>query len=243
MERAEWLQQVRQMTEAIYDYVSPEYWVNYGFYENKTHLKHLNQFLAAFPKGVSILSAACGAGRYDGILFDAGLEVLGIDQSSGMLSRAQQRFPGVRYAQMALQQMSFHEQFAGILCMDAMEHISPEDWPDILVRFHDALQPGGLLYFSIEQRDEDEVQASYDRAQAMGLPVVYGELADGVQACYDRVKGLASEAVPGQPVTVEVYHYYPDRDQVCVWLRQSGLSLVEQGTGSGYFHFIARRSE
>ncbi len=241
MNRAEWLRHVREMTEAIYDYISPEYWVNYGFYENQTQLKYLNQFLTSLPKGAPILSAACGAGRYDGTLLDAGFGVAGIDQSAGMLSRARQRFPAVRYEQIALQDMSFHEQFAGILCMDAMEHIAPEDWPDILARFHDALQPGGLLYFTVEQPDEEEVRVSYERAQAMGLPVVYGELADGVQACYERVRGSASEAIPGQPVSVEVYHYYPNLDQVGAWVRQAGLSLEEQGTGSGYYHFIVRR--
>ena len=35
MERAEWLKQMREMTEALYDHISPEYWSKFGLYENK----------------------------------------------------------------------------------------------------------------------------------------------------------------------------------------------------------------
>ena len=35
MERAEWLKQMREMTEALYDHISPEYWVKFGLYENE----------------------------------------------------------------------------------------------------------------------------------------------------------------------------------------------------------------
>ena len=30
MERAEWLKQMRSMAEALYDQVSPQYWVSFG---------------------------------------------------------------------------------------------------------------------------------------------------------------------------------------------------------------------
>ncbi len=241
MEREDWLQHIRQMTEAIYDYVSPEYWVNFGFYENQAHIEYLKQFLAALPRAGSILSAACGAGRYDGMLLDAGFRVVGIDQSAGMLARAHERFPAIRYEQIALQDMDFHGEFVGAICMDAMEHISPEDWPGIMRRFHAALQRGGLLYFTVEEADAEALQASYEQAKSMGLPVVFGELADGVQARYDQVKGLRSAGIPGQPVSAEVYHYYPSPDQVRLWLDGAGLVLQEHGTGSGYHHFMACR--
>ena len=38
MERAEWLKQMRTKAETLYDQISPQYWVTFGFYENETHL-------------------------------------------------------------------------------------------------------------------------------------------------------------------------------------------------------------
>ena len=241
MDRAEWLTQMRALSESLYDRIAPEYWITFGFYENAAHLECLHKFLALVPAPGTLLSAACGAGRYDGLLLDAGHTVLGIDQSSGMLSRARERFPAARYERLGLQEMDFHESFDGAICMDAMEHIPPEDWPGIMQGFHDALKPGGLLYFTVEMPEPDTLQSSYDRARAMGLPVVFGELADEVQASYEHVKSLPSPITPADLDGEVVYHYYPGPDQVHAWLTQSGLILDEQGTGSGYYHFLARR--
>lgn len=171
---------------------------------------------------------------------EAGHTVLGIDQSEGMLRRARERFPQVRYEQIGLQEMDFHEAFDGAICMDAMENVCPEDWPGILAGFQKALKPGGLLYFTLEQPDTD-LQASYERARAMGLPVVFGELADKVDAAYEQVKEMPSPGVPGELVARSVYHYYPSLEQVRAWIGQAGLALVEEGTGNEYAHFLVRK--
>lgn len=242
MDRAEWLKQMRSMSEALYDHISPEYWVNFGFYENEAHQEYLQKFLGRIGKGGTILSAACGAGRYDGTLLEAGHSVVGIDQSAGMLMRARERFPQVKYEKIGLQEMDFYEAFEGVICMDAMEHVCPEDWPGIMKGFSEALKPGGVLYFTLEVPDTDEVEASYERAKAMELPVVFGELADEVEASYERVKALScSPGEPGELASVSVYHFYPSLDQARAWIEQAGLAIEEEGTGSGYHHFVARK--
>lgn len=241
MDRAEWLKQMRQMSEALYDHISPEYWVNFGLAENNTHLEYLQKFLGRIVKGGTILSAACGAGRYDGMLLEAGHTVVGIDQSSGMLARAREVFPQARYEKMGLQEMDFPEAFDGAICMDAMEHVCPEDWPGIMRNFHQALKRGGILYFTAEVPHPDEVQASYERARAMGLPVLYGEIADRVQTQYERAKAVASPGVPGELADGAVYHFYPSLEQVRDWIAQAGMSTEEEGEGSGYHHFLVRK--
>jgi 2-polyprenyl-3-methyl-5-hydroxy-6-metoxy-1,4-benzoquinol methylase len=241
MERAEWLKQMRSMAEALYDRLSPEYWVSFGFYENETHRQYLQKFLERVVPGGSILSAGCGAGRYDGLLLNAGHRVVGIDQSAGMLERAKEHFPQIRYERMGLQEIDFREAFAGVICIDALEHVCPEDYPGILRNFQQALVPGGVLYFTVDTAAADELQAAYERAQAQGLPVVPGEVVDQVSEAYEQVQA-AGEPPQSELTDKAVYHYYPPLDQVRTWLDQAGLVIEEEGPGSGYYHFIASKA-
>ncbi|HEX9018290.1 MAG TPA: class I SAM-dependent methyltransferase [Anaerolineaceae bacterium] len=237
---------MREMTEALYDYVSPEYWVKFGLYENAAQLNYLQKFLGKLGAGGTILSAACGAGRYDGLLLEAGHSVVGIDQSAGMLALAREHFPQARYEKVGLQEIARHPayqaMFEGAICMDAMEHICPEDWPGIVRGFAGALKPDGVLYFTVEISDAEEVETSYKRAVEMGLPVVYGELADKVEASYQRVIAAKPASEPGERVEVAVYHYYPTTAQVWEWIAAAGMVIEEEGAGSGYYHFITKNA-
>jgi SAM-dependent methyltransferase len=240
MERTEWLKRIRETVEGLYDHISPEYWVRYGFYENESHLEYLQKFLKRVPSHSNVLSAACGAGRYDGILLEAGHKVVGIDQSAGMLKRARERFPEAHYEKVGLHEMNFHAEFDGAICMDALEHVFPEDWQVILRGFHAALKPGGFLYFTAELPDTD-LNAAYERAQTMGLPVVFGELADEVESSYEQVKTFKPSEVPDELAGVAAYHYYPSLEQVRTWLAEAGFVIEEEGTGNGYEHIVVRK--
>ncbi len=237
MERAEWLKRMRSISETMYDKFAPLYWVEYGLVDYPTHYAFLDKFLKKVAPGGPLLSAGCGAGRYDGLLSDAGHPVMGIDLSEGMLKRAQEHFPQVRYQKMALQEMAFHEQFDGVICVDAMEHIFPEDYPHILRKFQEALKPGGMLYFTVENSPAEELETAYQRAKALGLPVVYGELVDEVDTAYAQTLTGAPDA----PTDGAAYHFYPALEQVREWLGQAGLKIEEEGSGSGYDHFMAQK--
>ncbi len=194
------------------------------------HCEYLRKFLGLVGQRSLILSAACGAGRFDGLLVEAGHSVAGIDQSAGMLARAREhfppeQFPQIRYEKLSLQEMDFYEEFDGAICMDALEHICPEDWPGILRGFHAALKPGGPLYFTADVREAAEVETAYQHALAMGLPVVYGEIADEVDAAYQR----ALEG--GEVVDQCVYHFCPPLEQVRAWLDQAGLAIWRKAWG------------
>lgn len=79
---------------------------------------------------------------------------------------------------MGLQEMDLREAFDGVICIHAMEHVCPEDWPGIVRKFREALKPGGVLYFTVDVTGADELEGAYERAKAQGLPVVFGEVAD-----------------------------------------------------------------
>jgi SAM-dependent methyltransferase len=246
MDRVDWLKKLRAQAETLYDHLAPAYWVTFGLYANVTHLRFLEKFLERLDAQSKVLDAACGAGRYDGVLLAAGHQVLGTDQSAAMLVRAcevfpKERFPQLSYAQVGLQELDFHAEFDGAICVDAMEHVSPEDWPDILARFHRALRPGGPLYITVDLADWDEVNEAYARATALGLPVVLGEVVDPLAAAYEQTMALDWQEVSGAQSDRAVYHYYPPAEQVRTWLDQAGFALEEEATGDGYAHLLARK--
>jgi ubiquinone/menaquinone biosynthesis C-methylase UbiE len=222
MERAVWLRKLQRECEAKYDGYAPLYWEKYGLYSNVTHRQFLEKLLSLLPAKSNVLDAACGAGRYESFLLDKGYRVTGVDQSAGMLARAGQKFAQVRYVKMGVQQIAYRETFDGVICIDAMENIPPEDWPVVMANFYRALKPGGYLYFTaetIENADEDEMRQAYEQAKQAGLPVVYGERLDE-----------------------EVYHYHPSNEQVRSWVRQSGFEIIEEANGEiWYYHILVRK--
>jgi SAM-dependent methyltransferase len=244
------LHKVRIQAEALYDHIAPAYWVKFGMDLDPTHRQFMEKFLGRLGLQSTILDAACGAGLYDGMLLEAGHSVLGIDQSDGMLAQArehypQERFPDLRYAKMGLQEMEFQAIFDGVICMDALEHICPEDWPGILANFHKALKPGGILYITVDALELGEYRGAYERAKAMGLPVVFGEEADELDEVYTLAMALESldeNAILGEKLDLSVYHYHPSMEQVGIWFNQAGLAIEEEGTGKWYVHVLARKN-
>ncbi len=241
MERSEWLKGMRAHAEALYDDLAPAYWVTFGMYANAAHRQFIDEFLRQLGPESAILDAACGAGRYDGMLLEPGHTVLGIDQSGRMIARAREhfppeRFPRLRYAKVGLQEMHFESEFDGAICIDALEHVCPEDWPVILGNFQRALRPGGVLYVTVEIAEPAEVSEAYERARAVGLPVVLGEVTDGIDLASSKTTTSDPQGNPA------VYHYYPAQDQVRTWMHQAGLTIQEEGTGDGYWHLLQRKN-
>jgi SAM-dependent methyltransferase len=219
MDRSEWLREKRRETEELYTTIwAPLYGDQFGLYANTTHQHFMRRFLDLLPQPGRILDAGCGAGRYVPMLLEKGHTVLGMDQSQGMLTRLKTFFPALQVEKIGLQEMPYQDKFDGAICMDAMEHVCPEDWPLVLRNFHRALKPHAYLYFTVEIAEADEVQQAFTSAQAAGLPVVYGEWMND-----------------------DVYHYYPSIPQVKDWLRQAGFDLTLEGEGDGYHHLIVHK--
>ena len=196
---------------AAYD----EHW---GSYSNDSHRAMLGRFLALCPPACTILDAACGTDKYWPMILESGRAVHGIDQSQQMLLKASAKFPDVPVEKLGMQEMRFAERFDGIICMDAMEFVFPEDWPLVLENFFRALKPSGHLYFTVELIDEEELRASMEAARAQGLPIVEGELAhqDG-------------------------YHFYPAIAQVRAWAEAAGFAVLDEALGDDYHHMLMRK--
>lgn len=188
-----------------------------------THARMVERFLSLCPSGGEILDAACGTGKYWPMVLAAGRRLHGIDQSAGMLRRAAAKHPEVPTRLGALTDIDERATCDGVMCMDAMEYVPPEEWPAVLAAFRRALRPGGRLYLTVEQIDPAEREAEYRRAAGAGHPVVPGE--------------SVTDSDPGGDVG---YHYYPAREQVLEWLGGAGFELLEETLGDDYLHLIAR---
>ena len=222
MERQAWLRERRQTAEERHDAIHAfTYDDQYGEI-GETHRRFVTDLLEGCPPGGTVLDAACGTGKFFGMVLEAGRRLVGTDQSTGMLARARTRFPAVPLERVGLQELAFENEFDAVMCIDAMENIPPEDWPRVVANLARALRPGGRLYLTVEEVDQRELDEVFAETTAKGLPVVRGELAE---------EGAG-------------YHYYPSRDQVAGWLAGAGLELEAQeyspGDGYGYLHLLAR---
>ncbi len=219
MERSIWLKEKRRVAEVRYDTLhASSYDQNWG-HIHASHQSFFQRFLALCPPGCTILDAACGTGKYWPLILQSGRSVVGIDQSQQMLLQARAKFPHVPTEKKGLQELDFTDAFDGIICVDAMEFVGPEDWPVVLNHFQRALKRNGYLYFTVELIEAEERAHAYSEGQKQGLPVVEGE---------DALEGS--------------YHYYPELGQVRMWASQASFSVIEEGEGDGYQHFLARRA-
>lgn len=221
-DRREWLAERRAAVEQVYTRDAPTYDDGYDPV-TQVHRRLVARLIDTCPEGGTILDAACGMGPYLGVVLDAGREVVGIDQSAGMLDRARAKHPVVQLEQVGLQELAFAAEFDAAMCIDAMEHLPPEDWPRVLANLRRALRPGRHLYLTVEEVDRRELDSAFAKATAAGLPAVYGE--------------DVGEETGG-------YHFYPDREQVRRWLAETGFALVDEVDewldGYGYNHLLVR---
>jgi ubiquinone/menaquinone biosynthesis C-methylase UbiE len=220
VDRQAWLAERRRTTEERHDAVHAfTYDEQYGEI-GPTHRRFVADLLERCPPGGTVLDAACGTGKYFGMVLDAGRRVVGTDQSTGMLARARARHPQVPLERVGLQELGFEAEFDAVMCIDAMENIPPEDWPRVVANLRRALRPGGQLYLTVEEVDDAELDRALADATAQGLPAVRGELAE---------RGAG-------------YHHYPSRQQVRAWLEEGGLLVVAEdtspGDGYGYLHLL-----
>jgi ubiquinone/menaquinone biosynthesis C-methylase UbiE len=221
LDRLAWLSERRAVVESNYDLEAP----TYDSYDPSTpmHRRFVARVIETCRPGEALLDAACGTGPYIQMVLETGRHVVGADQSAGMLDRARSKYPGVRFERVGLQELRFDREFDAAMCVDAMEHVPPEDWPCVLENFVRAVPPGGHIYLSLERVEISDLDDAMAEMIAAGIPAVHGEVIAG---------------------DTGGYHHYPDSDQVDLWLAEAGLELVDEEEewleGYGYRHLFLR---
>jgi ubiquinone/menaquinone biosynthesis C-methylase UbiE len=197
---------------------APVYDERWGSHINPTHRACVDAYVSKLGPGATVLDAACGTGKYWPILLEAGLKVIGVDHSRGMLETATRKHPQVLVVHGALQDLSKHipadTTVDGLLCIDAMENVGPEDWPTVLRQFAVVLEPCGWAYLTVEVPEGNVVMD--DDAESAPL-------------------------VPGEVLEDGGYHFYPDAERVRDWLDNQDLDVRAESEGDGYLHFLAER--
>jgi cyclopropane fatty-acyl-phospholipid synthase-like methyltransferase len=222
MDRQAWLAERRAAVTAAYDAEASTYDINE--YPTEAQKEWVARLLEACPADSAVLDAPCGTGKYFSMVAGAGHRVAGVDQSAQMLAQARARGIAFSLEHVGLQELSYAGEFDAVMTIDAMENVPPEDWPLVLANLRRAVRPDGLLYMTVEEVDESQINEGFETLVGQGLPAVWGEITEG---------------------DVANYHYYPGRDRVAGWLGAEGLEIVDEGfkqeDGWGYRHFLLRR--
>jgi ubiquinone/menaquinone biosynthesis C-methylase UbiE len=225
MDRSAWLAQRRAAVEAQFDAESGAYDAEGGAYPTPLHRSFIERLTATTPAGGVVLDAACGTGKWFAAVVEAGRRVVGVDQSAGMLAQARAKGLAERVERVGLQELPFESEFDAAMVIDAMENVSPEDWPLVARNLARALKPGGHLFLTLEEQEEADVDEAFRQLTASGQPAVRGEVTEG---------------------DVAGYHFYPGRAQALAWLADAGFELVAEDYDDhgdwGYRLLLLRRS-
>jgi SAM-dependent methyltransferase len=225
VDRQKWLRDLRRENEQQEAALADEYDANWGEIDD-THRAFVERFLSMLPSDGRVLDAACGTGKYLGMVLESGRSCLATDHTAAYLAKAKAKFPDVPTEHHDLQELPYRDEFDGVMCVDAMEFVPPEEWPTVLDRFRAALRDPGRLYLTVEMVHEDTVRTANEEARASGLPVVDGEV-------------IWHDPDP-------YYHFYPRIEDVRAWLADAGFMIEDELTepwheeGYAYHHVLAR---
>ncbi|TMK35877.1 MAG: class I SAM-dependent methyltransferase [Actinobacteria bacterium] len=126
--RAAWLYELRRENERqedATDTANEPYWRE----TDDAHRVYVDRLLSMLPPGGSVLDAACGIGRYVGAVLASGRSVMAVDASAVHLAKTQASFSDATIEKHDLQDLPYRDRFDGVMCVDAMEFVPPEDWP------------------------------------------------------------------------------------------------------------------
>ena len=118
-----------------------------AYYDRPNTLKLISEF-----KGIHILDAACGPGKYAEILMEMGAIVTGFDISPKMVAHAKERNKNLGnffvHDMTHPLDMITDSSFDTVVCALAMHYL--EDWNLAIQEFHRVLKPNGTLVVSVE---------------------------------------------------------------------------------------------
>ena len=87
-----------------------------------------DHFIAALPKGATVLDLGCGAGLPVAFhMVESGLRVTGVDAAPTLLSLCRDRMPDQEWIVSDIRSLSLGRRFDGVLAWDSFFHLKPDD--------------------------------------------------------------------------------------------------------------------
>lgn len=124
-------------------------------------LDQIEEFASLLPEGARVLDAGCAAGRDSNLLHQKGLEVVGLDISSGLLAIAQESFPAIKFVEGNFLALPFpNDSFDGVWAHQSILHLeTPHAVITALSEFYRVLKSGGVLLVLVKAQTGDEKTA------------------------------------------------------------------------------------
>ena len=132
-------------------------------------MKWLGKVLAKLDPGSAVLDLGCGSGDPADIEIAKLHEVTGVDISSAQVKMARRNVPKGRFIHGNLGAVDFPiGSFDAVVSFYVLEHLPREQHGQTLERIHDWLRPGGLLLFSYEAAEMNDVTGEW-----LGVPMFF----------------------------------------------------------------------
>lgn len=108
--------------------------------------------------GKRVLDVGCGPGRDAAHLQEHGLQVVGIDASTGMIEEARKRVPPpAEFIQMDMRKLDFpDDSFDGVWCNASLLHIPRDEVQQVLSEIHRVLHYGPL-FLAVKEGEGDAI--------------------------------------------------------------------------------------
>lgn len=134
---------------------------------------------ALLPRGATVLDGGCGTGRVAAALHARGHRVVGVDRDAGLLAEARARYPGVRYQQGDLGELSaasFAPDGPGafdaiVLAGNVAVYLAPGSERAVLATLVRLLTPNGLLVAGFATDRAYTPARFHAHLRAVGLPI------------------------------------------------------------------------
>lgn len=115
-----------------------------------------------------VVDAGCGTGRISAYLAAAGLNILGVDLSPGMIEVARRAHPHLVFDVGALEELPVPDAAAGgLLAWYSLIHTAPDGLPALAAEFARVLRPGSWMLTAFHAGDGRRVE----RTSAYGHPI------------------------------------------------------------------------
>ena len=132
-------------------------------------MKWLGKVLSRLNPGSAVLDLGCGSGDPADIKIARFHQVTGVDISNAQVEMARRNVPKGRFIHRDLGALDFPDgSFDAIVSFYTLEHLPREQHGQVLERIHDWLRPGGLLLFSSEVGEMNDVTGEW-----LGVPMFF----------------------------------------------------------------------